>query len=120
MPKISDEKKKQRQTDILKTALKLFSQKGYYATSIDDITREAGISKGLIYNYFKSKEEIFFELAEHWNEFMNNPSFEDALNRVIYEDMSLSEKLICVWDETVNQWTAENLDFAGIKFEFWL
>ena len=45
MPKISDEKKKQRQTDILKTALKLFSQKGYYATSIDDITREAGISK---------------------------------------------------------------------------
>ncbi len=110
MPKISDEKKKQRQTDILKTALKLFSQKGYYATSIDDITREAGISKGLIYNYFKSKEEIFFELAEHWNEFMNNPSFEDALSRVISEDMSLSEKLICVWDETVNQWTAENLD----------
>ena len=38
MPKISDEKKKQRQRDILKTALKLFSQKGYYATSIDDIT----------------------------------------------------------------------------------
>ena len=75
MPKISDEKKKQRQRDILKTALKLFSQKGYYATSIDDITREAGISKGLIYNYFKSKEEIFFELAEHWNEFMNNPSY---------------------------------------------
>ena len=40
---------------------------------------------------------------------MNNPSFEDALSRVISEDMSLSEKLICVWDETVNQWTAENL-----------
>lgn len=59
-------------------------------------------------------------MAEHWNEFMNNPSFEDALSRVISEDMSLSEKLICVWDETVNQWTAENLDFAGIKFEFWL
>lgn len=120
MPKISDEKKKQRQTDILKTALRLFSQKGYYATSIDDITRDAGISKGLIYTYFKSKEDIFFELAEHWNEFMDNPSFENALSRVVSEDMALSEKLICVWDETVKQWTVENLNFAGIKFEFWL
>ncbi len=33
--------------------------------------------------------------------------------------MPLSEKLICVWDETVRQWTAENLEFAQIKFEFW-
>lgn len=120
MPKISDEKKKQRKTDILKTALGLFSQKGYYATSIDDITREAGISKGLVYTYFKSKEEIFLELAEHWNEFMENPSLEDALGQAFSEDMTLTEKLLCVWDETVRQWTAQNLNFARIKFEFWL
>ena len=120
MPKISEEKKKQRQMDIMKTALGLFSKKGYYATSIDDITREAGISKGLVYTYFKSKEEIFFGLAEHWNEFMDNPSLEVSLSLRLSEDMTLTEKLICVWDETVNQWTAENLDFARIKFEFWL
>lgn len=120
MPKISEEKKKQRQTEILKTALNLFSQKGYYATSVDDITREAGISKGLIYTYFKSKEEIFFELAEHWNEFADRPSFEDTLHQAVTEDMTLTEKLLCVWDETVKEWTAENLDFARIKFEFWL
>ena len=98
MPKISEEKKKQRQMDILKTALGLFSKKGYYATSIDDITREAGISKGLVYNYFKSKEEIFFELAEHWNDFINSPSLGDTLSQVISEDMTLTEKLLCVWD----------------------
>lgn len=120
MPKISEEKRRQRKTDILKTALGLFSQKGYYATSIDDITREAGISKGLIYTYFKSKEEIFFELAEHWNEFTSSPSLEDTLRCVISNEMTLTEKLICVWDETVNQWTQENLNFARIKFEFWL
>lgn len=120
MPKISEEKKKQRQREILKTALELFSKKGYYATSIDDITKEAGISKGLVYTYFKSKEEIFFELAAHWDELMDNVSLEEALSRVISDDMSLSEKLICVWDETVKQWTEEDLVFARIKFEFWL
>lgn len=91
MPKISEEKKKQRQKDILKTALGLFSSKGYYATSIDDITREAGISKGLVYTYFKSKEEIFFGLAEHWDELTENPSLKDALSRVITDNMSLAE-----------------------------
>lgn len=120
MPKISEEKKKQRRRDILKTALALFSRKGYYAASIDDITREAGISKGLVYTYFKSKEEIFFELAEHWDELTENPSLGDALSRAISENMSLAEKLICVWDESVKQWTKEDLEFARIKFEFWL
>ncbi|WP_455614914.1 TetR/AcrR family transcriptional regulator [Eisenbergiella sp.] len=120
MPKISEEKKKQRQRDILKTALGLFSKKGYYATSIDDITREAGISKGLVYTYFKSKEEIFFGLAEHWEELTENPSLQDALSRAITGDMSLAEKLICVWDESVKQWTEEDLVFARINFEFWL
>lgn len=120
MPKISEEKKKQRQKDILKTALGLFSSKGYYATSIDDITREAGISKGLVYTYFKSKEEIFFGLAEHWDELTENPSLKDALSRVITDNMSLAEKLICVWDESVKQWTQEDLVFARINFEFWL
>ena len=120
MPKISEEKKKQRQLDILKTALRLFSQKGYYAASIDDITREAGISKGLIYTYFKSKEEIFLELAQRWDELTNNSSFEDTLDRVLSDDMSVTEQLMCVWDATVSQWTEENLNFARIKFEFWL
>ena len=120
MPKISEEKKKQRQLDILKTALRLFSQKGYYAASIDDITREAGISKGLIYTYFKSKEEIFLELAQRWDELTNNTSFADTLDRVLSDDMSVTEQLMCVWDATVSQWTEENLNFARIKFEFWL
>ncbi|MFC2133460.1 TetR/AcrR family transcriptional regulator [Bacteroidota bacterium] len=43
---------------ILQTALKLFAQKGYHGTSIADIAKEAGISKGLAYNYFGSKLEL--------------------------------------------------------------
>jgi AcrR family transcriptional regulator len=43
---------------ILDTALELFATEGYYPTSISKIAEQAGISKGLIYNYFKSKEDI--------------------------------------------------------------
>ena len=43
---------------ILDSALELFAEKGYHQTSISDITRKAGISKGLIYNYFESKDDV--------------------------------------------------------------
>ena len=43
---------------ILEAALKLFGQKGYAASSISAIAKVAGVSKGLIYNYYQSKEEI--------------------------------------------------------------
>jgi AcrR family transcriptional regulator len=43
---------------ILETALELFGSEGYYPTSISKIAKKAGISKGLIYNYFESKEDI--------------------------------------------------------------
>ncbi len=46
-------------------ALKIFSEKGYRGTSISEIASESGTSKGLIYNYFKSKDDL---LAEIMNE----------------------------------------------------
>lgn len=43
---------------IITVALQLFSKKGFESTSISDIAKAAGISKGLTYNYFKSKDEL--------------------------------------------------------------
>ena len=43
---------------ILDTALKVFAKEGYHSATISKISSEAGISKGLMYNYFKSKEEL--------------------------------------------------------------
>jgi len=48
---------------IKSAALKLFSEKGFYATSTRDITEAAGVSKGTLYWYFKSKEEVAFSLV---------------------------------------------------------
>lgn len=49
---------------ILAAALTLFGHYGYRRTSIDDIAQEAGIAKGTVYLYFRSKEEIFRALSQ--------------------------------------------------------
>ncbi len=43
---------------ILDAALKLFAERGYHNTSISQLTQEAGVSKGLLYNYFDSKKAL--------------------------------------------------------------
>ena len=43
---------------VLQTALDLFSQKGYFNTSMRDITHESGVSTGSVYHYFKDKEGV--------------------------------------------------------------
>lgn len=45
-------------------ALRLFAMEGYHATSISRIAAEAGISKGLMYNYFESKEALMISILE--------------------------------------------------------
>ena len=49
---------------IFETSLKLFSEKGYDATSIEEITATVGVAKGTLYYHFSSKEEIFNFLVE--------------------------------------------------------
>ena len=49
---------------ILSVALELFAKKGYHATSISQISQKAKISKGLMYNYFVSKEKLLDEIIQ--------------------------------------------------------
>lgn len=49
---------------ILKAALSLFCEKGYHSTSIEDVAKQAQISKGLLYHYFKGKEEVLAALVD--------------------------------------------------------
>jgi AcrR family transcriptional regulator len=48
---------------ILDAALKVFSETGFHESRLEDIAKEAGFSKASLYNYYKDKETIFFQLA---------------------------------------------------------
>jgi len=54
-----------RREEVLAVAARLFEEKGYRATSIEDLTNAMGFTKAALYYYVKSKQELLEELAEH-------------------------------------------------------
>ncbi len=52
-------RKEERPAEITQAALEAFAEHGYAATRVDDVAKRAGVSKGLLYLYFKTKEELF-------------------------------------------------------------
>lgn len=57
---------------IFETSMKLFSEKGYDATSIEEITATVGVAKGTLYYHFSNKEEIFNFLVEEGMKLLKN------------------------------------------------
>lgn len=57
---------------IFETSMKLFAEKGYDATSIEEITATVGVAKGTLYYHFSSKEEIFKFLVEEGVKLLKN------------------------------------------------
>jgi TetR/AcrR family transcriptional regulator, mexJK operon transcriptional repressor len=64
-----------RRMRFFEAAMKVFPRKGYAATTLLDIAKEAGVSSSALYQYFRSKEDLFLALTDHLY-------FFDVLNRV--------------------------------------
>ncbi|WP_372950319.1 TetR/AcrR family transcriptional regulator [Mariniphaga sp.] len=62
--KQNEEIRKQKKQLIMDTALELFAENGFHATSMSHVAKKAGVSKGLAYNYFESKQEILDEIIK--------------------------------------------------------
>ncbi|MBU6469910.1 MAG: TetR family transcriptional regulator [Gammaproteobacteria bacterium] len=62
---VSDEQKAERRSTILQTALTAFADTAYDELTMDRIAADAGLAKGTLYLYFRSKEEVFLALCEH-------------------------------------------------------
>src|SRR5271157_2330429 len=58
-PKPRSRRKEARPGEIVAAALASFAERGYAATRLDEVARAAGISKGTIYLYFPTKEDLF-------------------------------------------------------------
>ncbi len=70
-----EERSEKSKQQILDAALKLFSHKGYGATSVRDIAEEASLSKGNVYHHFPDKETIFRALLDRYFLLMSQPEF---------------------------------------------
>ena len=59
-----DDKKEQKRKRIIESAAKLFSQKSYHEVMMEDVAKLSSIAKGTVYNYFDSKEELYFSIMK--------------------------------------------------------
>lgn len=66
MPKLRDPQIEKNQEKIEKAALRLFIQRGFHGTSVRDIAKGAGVSLGNLYNYYRTKEQLFNSLVHRY------------------------------------------------------
>ncbi|WP_027398963.1 TetR/AcrR family transcriptional regulator [Anaerovorax odorimutans] len=85
----NEQLRQQSKEKIIAAALNQFAKNGLFATRIQDIAGEAGISQGLLYRYYSSKNEIYVDLIEDALDKMN-----EAVNSVQVMEISGKEKIL--------------------------
>jgi len=82
--------KEERRLEFIETSQQMFIENGYYATSVDDIVNKMGVAKGLFYYYFKSKEDLVYQIVDHlWD-----GAVEDYVKIRDMEGINALEKLL--------------------------
>jgi TetR/AcrR family transcriptional regulator len=108
----------EKQDRILNAALKEFAQKGYENASTNGIVKSAGISKGLLFHYFKNKKELYLYLYNHFADVMAKEFFNelDFSERDIFERMktlmNLKSKLMARHPEVFDFMVAAAMESA--------
>src|SRR3546814_2401141 len=64
----SDLKSGNARIRLLDVALRVIREKGYHATTVDELCAAAGVTKGAFFHHFKSKEDVAVQAARHWSE----------------------------------------------------
>jgi TetR/AcrR family fatty acid metabolism transcriptional regulator len=80
--------RRDKRTAILDAAIRVFARTGYHGARVSDIAEEAGIAYGLVYHYFKNKEEVLKTIfEERWGGFL------DVVEAIAASEASTREKL---------------------------
>lgn len=111
---MAEENKAMRRRQILMASLEAFSEKGYDKTSVNDIVKKSGLSKGTLYWYFKNKQAIFIAMVEMLFQDMNG-YFDTALMEA--QDLPPPERLRATL-VGMNAMMDEMTQFAGLYADF--
>src|SRR5205823_4228150 len=96
---------------LLRAGLTCFSQKGYHATTVDEIAAEASVSKGAVYWHYKDKRELFLSIMRERGKALEEAGA-NAVARVA--DPQDAVALLKAIMEAILQYYAENRTFASL------
>jgi AcrR family transcriptional regulator len=109
---------KKSRDKLIDSAIELFGSKGYEATSVHEICKNAGVSKGAFYHYFETKQRIFIVVLENWLEFIKEGvaaaiaaggTVPDILRRMAIETAPKIEETRAAFPILVEFWRQGNL-----------
>lgn len=102
-----------RRQQILESAIRCISRQGYHQTTMDNIASEAGLSKGSLYWYFKSKDDILTAMCRHQCD-----EHLQMLSHFADQKMSIKELALKTGDKILESLINEP-DQCKMSFEFW-
>ena len=103
-----------RKDNIIQAAARVFARKGYAFTRIIDVAEAASVGKGTIYEYFRSKEALFFAVFEA----MMTESTGMLIQMAEADGGSFSTRMRALNDGIIQSWL-EQLNMYGLVMEFW-
>ncbi len=104
----------EKRLKIIEAAARVFARKGFFGASVAEIASAAGVGKGTIYEYVKSKEDLFFAVFE-W---LAETSWSQARIEVSALGAPAAEKLRALGGSLLHQWAGME-EFYGLVMEFW-
>lgn len=119
-----------RTEQIANAAVTLFSERGYVPTTIEDISNEIGVGKGLIYRYFKDKQDVLFRALcavlekykkENISALVQELGPLEALRRVLANDCAIAEEhareIVLAYRSTKDLDSEQRLQIMAIETE---
>lgn len=93
---------KDKRTAIMEAALKLFTERGFHGTSTAQISKEAGVATGTLFNYFPTKEDLINSLY-----FEVKGRLSHSMGKGIETESTFQERLRRLWSNSIN-WGVDN------------
>ncbi len=113
-PKVTEAYREATRTEIIRAAAKVFARKGYHGASMDDIVAESRLSKGALYGYFDSKEDLFLAVHDSVLDF--------DLGRLLETfppTATATEKLVTAGELALRSIARRDRDILRVSYEFW-
>ena len=112
MPKIVD--KERKRIEIIEAAVRVFARQGFAKTRMQHIAETAGIGKGTIYEYFRSKDDLFLAVFDAF--IQENARHINRRIRSIQDPLRKLQEYLRGWTDLLE---TEFMDFAEISLDIW-
>ncbi|WP_158598355.1 TetR family transcriptional regulator [Falsibacillus albus] len=115
MPKVTKDHKRKRKAEIAEAARKIFIQKGFEQTTMTDVVNFTGFSRGSVYQYFSSTDEMFRFLTDQ-----SDSGFENTIQTLLQKHGSawnaIDEYLAAIQENFIDN----ELGFGIVQFEYFI